>query len=85
MLEGISIIEFQDRFRTENDCLDFIEKLRWPKGFRCPNCDHDFGYRLRTRKLIQCGVCRRQTSVTAGTIFHKSRTPLRHWFWMIFK
>ena len=85
MLEGISIIEFQDRFRTEDDCLDFIEKLRWPKGFRCPNCDHDFGYRLRTRKLIQCGVCRRQTSVTAGTIFHKSRTPLRHWFWMIFQ
>lgn len=85
MLNDISVIEFQDQFRTEDDCLQFIEKLRWPKGFRCPNCDHDFGYRLNTRRLIQCAVCRRQTSVTAGTIFHKSRTPLRHWFWMIFQ
>lgn len=85
MLEVMSVVEFQDRFRSEADCLDFIEKLRWPKGFRCPNCDHDFGYRLHTRRLIQCALCRRQTSVTAGTIFHKSRTPLRHWFWMIFQ
>ncbi len=85
MLEAMSVVEFQDQFRTEADCLDFIEKVRWPKGFRCPNCDHDFGYQLHSRRLIQCAVCRRQTSVTAGTIFHKSRTPLRHWFWMIFQ
>ena len=85
MLDELSAIDFQDRFRTEEDCLDHLEKLRWPKGFRCPNCEHDVGYRLTSRRLIQCAVCRRQTSLTAGTIFHKTRTPLRHWFWMIFQ
>lgn len=85
MLEGMNALEFQDRFRTEEDCLQYIEKLRWPHGFVCPNCGHDVGYHLTNRPLIQCAVCRRQTSVTAGTIFHKTRTPLRHWFWMIYE
>lgn len=85
MPEGMSAIEFQDRFRTEEDCLEFIRQLRWPNGFICPNCGHDFGYELNDRRLYQCSVCRRQTSVTAGTIFHKTRTPLRHWFWMIYQ
>ncbi|MCB9466791.1 MAG: IS1595 family transposase [Cyanobacteriota/Melainabacteria group bacterium] len=79
-----TITEFQDTFKTEEDCLSYLQELRWPKGFICPNCFHDDGYRLECRPLIQCSVCRHQTSVTAGTIFHKTRTPLRIWFWMIF-
>lgn len=85
MQEEMSAIEFQDKFRTEEDCLEFIRQLRWPNGFICPNCGHDFAYELNNRRLYQCSVCRRQTSVTAGTIFHKTRTPLRHWFWMIYQ
>src|ERR1700688_36695 len=81
----MNAIEFQDTFRTEEDCLAYIERIRWPKGFIWPNCGHDFGYRLQERRLIQCAVCRKQTSVTAGTIFHKTRTPLREWFWMIYQ
>lgn len=85
MLENMSVIEFHDRFRTEENCLEYIRQLRWPKGFRCPNCGHDDAYELDNRRLYQCCVCRRQTSITAGTIFHKTRTPLRHWFYMIFE
>ena len=85
MREKLTAIEFQDRFRSEEDCLEYIRRIRWPKGFVCPNCGHDFGYELNERRLFQCGVCKRQTSVTAGTIFHKTRTPLRHWFWMIYQ
>lgn len=85
MLEPMSAIEFQDRFRSERDCLEYIRQIRWPNGFICPNCGHDFAYEIRERRLYQCSVCRRQTSVTAGTIFHKTRTPLRHWFWMMFQ
>ena len=85
MLEELSAIEFQDRFRTEEDCLEYVRQLRWPHGFICPNCGHDDAYELKERRLYQCYVCRRQTSVTAGTIFHKTRTPLRHWFHMIYQ
>lgn len=85
MLEPMSALEFQDRFRTEEDCLEYIRQIRWPNGFICPNCGHDFAYELKERRLYQCSVCHRQTSVTAGTIFHKTRTPLRKWFWMIYQ
>ena len=78
------LIAFKEAFSSEEHCLDYIEKLRWPNGFRCPNCEHDVGYRLTLRRLIQCAVCRHQTSATAGTIFHKTRIPLQNWFWIIF-
>ena len=84
MSNPITILEFQKRFATEDDCLEHIEKLRWPNGFRCPNCEHDLGYKLKNRWITQCAVCRHQTSVTAGTIFHKTRVSLRKWFWMIY-
>jgi transposase-like protein len=85
MLDVTNALEFQDRFRTEEDCLEYIRQVRWPNGFQCPNCGHDFGYEIKERRLFQCGVCRKQTSVTAGTIFHKTRTPLRKWFWMMYQ
>lgn len=80
----MTLLDFQERFRTEEDCLDQIVKMRWPKGFVCPVCGHDDGYRLNTRRAIQCSVCRSQTSITAGTIFHKTKVPLHYWFWMIY-
>ena len=79
-----TLFEFQKRFPDDNACLDYLEKLRWPKGFSCPNCQHDVGYRLEYRRLIQCAVCRHQTSATSGTIFHKTKTPLIKWFWMVY-
>lgn len=79
-----SLLEFQQRFPDDDACLDYLEKLRWPQGFICPNCGHDVGYRITYRRLIQCAVCRHQTSPTAGTIFHKTRTRLLIWFWMVY-
>lgn len=76
-------IEFQDRFRTDEDCLAALFELRWPNGFVCPNCEHDDAYKLNTG-LYQCTVCRHQSSVTSGTIFHGTKISLRNWFWIIF-
>lgn len=80
----MTALEFQDRFRSEADCESAIAKLRWPKGFICPNCSHDDAYHLKGRRVFQCVVCRHQASVTAGTIFHGTKIPLRNWFWMIY-
>jgi Transposase zinc-ribbon domain/ISXO2-like transposase domain len=77
-------IEFQERFGTDEQCEAALMQMRWPKGFICPNCSHDDGYRLTDRRLIQCAVCHHQTSVTAGTIFHKTHLPLTCWFWIIY-
>jgi len=78
-------LSFQQRFATDEQCEQALERLRWPDGFICPNCGHDDGYRLNGRRLIQCTVCRYQASTTAGTIFHKTHLPLVCWFWIIYQ
>ena len=56
----------------------YLAQLRWPDGFRCPRCRADKAWRVRER--WECAECRRQTSVTAGTIFQDTRVPLPVWF-----
>ena len=80
----ISFFEFQERFLTEDDCFQYLKKLRWPDGFNCPQCGHTEAYFMKRRKVFQCKNCRHQTSVTVNTIFHRTHVPLRKWFWAIF-
>lgn len=74
-----TIAEFEARFSQEAACREYLVRLRWPDGFRCPNCGHDRASVVR-EILFQCARCRRQTSVTAGTIFQDIRKPLSMWF-----
>jgi len=71
--------EFGAWFSTDADCLDYLEWLRWPEGFVCPHCGHRVGWRMADGRFC-CGACDGRTSVTAGTIFDKTRTPLTVWF-----
>lgn len=70
---------FHAWFPTDADCLDYLEWLRWPDGFVCENCGHCGGWRLADGRF-KCGGCGSRTSVTAGTIFDRTRTPLTVWF-----
>lgn len=81
---SMSLMEFTSRFPDEQACRDYLQKQRWPRGFCCPNCQHHRCYTIRTRNLFECCECGRQTSLTAGTIMHKSKLPLRAWFWAIY-
>jgi len=78
-----TILEFEKRFREEEDCVVYLRRVRWPNGFICPKCGHVECYELNLR-LYQCALCKKQTSVTAGTIFHKTHLPLTIWFRVIF-
>jgi len=71
-------------FSSDEACLQAIYDARWPHGFVCPKCGHDSGTRLSKRRAIQCSLCRAQTSITAHTLFHKTKVPLKKWFWLIF-
>jgi len=73
----IDFFEWQSRFQTESNCLNYLQRLKWPTGFICPQCGHDRAYLIQTRQLHQCSACQRQTSVTAGTLFHSTHLPLR--------
>jgi len=80
----LSLLEFKNRFGSERACQNALEKMRWPEGFKCPKCQHIKATRIKTRRLLQCSKCHFQVSLTSGTIFHKTRTPLQKWFWAIY-
>ncbi len=71
--------EFEDFFNTESACIAYLQNLRWPDGFVCPQCGSADKWRTK-RGLYHCSQCGVQTSVTAGTIFHRTRKPLSLWF-----
>lgn len=71
--------EFLDWFATEEACLAYLERLRWPDGFVCPACGAIGEPYRSSRARLMCRSCSHQSSVTAGTIFDKTRTPLRVW------
>jgi transposase-like protein len=74
-----TLLELEERFLTDQDCLEYLSKIRWPDGFQCPACEHgDVWYNCRG--LFECRRCGRQTSVTSGTILHQTRKPLKLWF-----
>lgn len=80
-----SLGEFQSWFRSDEDCRDYLLWLRWPRGFHCPSCRGVRDVWPLSDGRFMCSGCGRRTSVTAGTIFHRTRTPLTVWFaaaWM---
>ena len=74
-------LAFMDRYRDEASCIAALSALRWPAGFACAGCGGRTAYQLTARpRVFECAGCGRQHSVTAGTVFHRTRTPLRKWF-----
>ena len=82
--KGLSLADFNARYGREERCHAALIKMRWPEGFVCPKCGGRKHSYARARRIFQCSVCRTQTSVKAGTIFHKSRAPLVKWFLAIY-
>lgn len=80
----MTLLEFQRKYSDEEACLQAIFAARWPRGFICPYCGHDDGNRVHTRRLMQCCLCRRQSSITSGTVFEQSHIQLTVWFLMIY-
>ena len=70
---------FRRWFPDEEACAAYLAKLRWPDGFVCPRCDCRDAWPIAGGRWM-CHRCGRKTSVTAGTIFHRSRLPLTSWF-----
>src|SRR5271155_2727560 len=71
--------QFLDQFATEEACGAYLERLRWPNGFGCSSCGSMSAPYRASRLRLMCKDCRHQSTVTAGTIFDKTRTPLRVW------
>jgi transposase-like protein len=72
-------LEFADRFTTESACLKYLEKVRWPDGYRCMRCGSADYWKKRGR-LFRCKKCFYEGNVTRGTLFQDTRKPLMLWF-----
>lgn len=82
---SMSLLDFQKAFPDERACYNFLFNQFWPDGFVCPhNCSGVKTWFLPSRSVYECAMCGRQISLTAGSIFQKSKLPLHLWFWMIF-
>lgn len=74
-----TLLEFEKRFHTEDDCRAYLEALRWPEGFACPRCNAHDCWRTE-RGLLKCRTCAHQTSLIAGTSIEGTHLPLHLWF-----
>jgi ribosomal protein L37AE/L43A len=81
---GLSDVEFDRLYGTEEKCREAIFSWRWPQGFECPACGGHAHCELKRRALWQCNACRTQTSLTAGTIFAATKLDLMVWFRAMF-
>ncbi len=79
---NLTFDEFCRKFATEGQCAEALFAAKWPNGFCCPRCEHSKAYPIKSRRLLllQCILCKCQTSLIAGTIMERTRTPLRLWF-----
>ncbi len=86
----MNLIDVTRTFQTDDDCLAYLETMRWPDGIRCPICGEKRISKItrkaasknkRTR-IYQCleATCKQQFSATSGTIFNDSHLPLTKWF-----
>lgn len=79
---GLSLDEFIQAYGTQAQCEAALEQMRWPNGFKCPDCESTSHCVVWHRKVktFQCNHCHTQVTLTAGTIFHSSKLPLTKWF-----
>jgi len=75
------LLDFAARFGTEERCIERLAERRWPDGVVGSGCGGRAAWRLKGRpRVYECRTCHRQESVTAGTVFHRTRTDLAKWF-----
>ena len=79
---GLSMVEFMQRYGSDELCEAALIESRWPQGFSCPDCGcgvHS-SFRSEGRHYWQCSACRHQCSVNSATIFESSKLGLFRWF-----
>lgn len=74
-----NLVEFDDWYKTEEACIEYLTRIRWPIGVVCPYCRDSKVWKTGVGRW-KCGKCRRKVSVTAGTLFQDTHKPLRQWF-----
>ena len=78
--DTLNIEQAYKKFKTQVDCINFLEQLRWNGSPRCPHCKQCRQTPLPKEQRNRCGICRASYSVTVRTIFNNSKIDLQKWF-----
>jgi transposase-like protein len=73
-----NIEQFEDLFKSEDDCIRYLIQVRWPNGFICEKCQSTKHW--LSGKLLGCSTCGNKVRILAGTIFQDTKLPLMKWF-----
>jgi len=84
IFKGQNLLEFSNRFRTDEDCKKYLAKIKWEKGYKCRKCGHN-GAQTRANLARTCNKCGDTESTTADTLFHKVKFPIRTAFFICFE
>lgn len=84
MFEGLSLLDFNDKFSTDESCYEYLSEIKWENGYQCAKCGHHKYYAGKQPSSRTCNRCKYSESVTAHTLFHKLKFPLRKAFYIAF-
>ena len=84
IFKGQNLLEFAERFRTDEDCQLYLANFKWSEGFKCVKCGHSRS-QVRRNHSRTCNICSHTESVTANTLFHKVKFGLRKAFFICFE
>lgn len=83
--KGVNSIKFNQRFKTDSDCLDYLVMVKWADGFICKRCSNDKFCAGRKPHNRRCTKCRYDESPTANTMFNKLKFSILIAFHIVFK
>ena len=85
IFRGVNSIKFNQRFKSDNDCLEYLAEVKWQNGYKCKRCENDKfgnGKHIHNRR---CTKCRYDESPTVGTMFEKLKFSILIAFHIVFK
>src|SRR5660398_219502 len=84
IFKGQNLLEFSDRFKSDEACKEYLAGIKWNDGFECRKCGHK-KYQVRKDFSRTCNVCSHQESATSNTLFHKVKFGVRKAFFIVFE
>ena len=84
MFQGLNILEFTEKFSTDDKCREYLSHQKWEKCYQCGNCGHNCYYNGKQAGTRICSKCKYSESATARTLFHMLKFPIRKAFHIIF-
>ena len=84
IFKGQNVLEFSERFKTNEDCMAYLAHFKWSNGYKCVKCGH-VASQIRRDNSRTCNKCSHTESAMSNTLFHKVKFGIRKAFFICFE